>query len=99
MEILKKESQTCQKCGKNSETLINGLCLDCYDLPDMELEIDQSPEEDDLYQKLQEKYDQEVDREKTKQEMIVQGMKLKKTDNPSRAIDKINKIFRQKRKK
>ncbi|MCD4705048.1 hypothetical protein K8R66_03150 [bacterium] len=103
MEILSaEESRNCKKCGKSSDTLVDGFCLDCYDVGDLEVVVENFDNNciDDKYEDIQKQYDKDIDKEKTKEEMIIHGQGIKNLDQQKisrdRIISKISKIKKKK---
>lgn len=73
----------CKECGQESSVMVNGLCLDCYDIVEEELKQDDSDfqeEDKDELEILQELYYDKFNKENSKEEMIIHGKAMKDPD-------------------
>ena len=79
------DNKKCKQCGKESPIMVNGLCLDCYDIVEEDLNKDvlglqdEEDDKDDL-EKLEELYDERFNRENLKEDMIIHGRAIKDPD-------------------
>ncbi len=104
MEILKApENRICKKCGRKSEVLIEGLCLDCYDAQSKdknEIENLSATEDNNEYEELQEQYEKEDDSKIKRGKMIVRGQGIKDPHQQELSRQRtISKVYKRKNKK
>ena len=87
----------CANCGKNSDILISGFCIKCFEESEKNKTIknplDKFEFEQNEYEELENSYIKKDEEEKNKNSMIVHSR-----PNMNRAIDKIIKISKSKKK-
>lgn len=93
----RENKNKCNNCGKNSDILISGLCVKCFEESEknkiIENPLDKFEFENDDYENLENIYTKKDDEEKNKKSIIVHPR-----PNMNRAIDKIIKISKSKKK-
>ncbi len=100
MEFEKKDN-TCRSCGKNTDILVGGLCVECFEIQEEQKTkdpLDKFEFESDEFEHIQDKYIKKDAEKKLHDDMIVHGRITNPTLDKERAIEKILKVTKHKKK-